>query len=131
MTFERKMVGNILVLTPNKNLVGGPETTDLLKAIEEVAAVGPATVVVDLGELKWVSSMGVGLLRKASMTCEKSGGWLRLARVGQIVESTLLVTGLIIYFETFETVDLAVASPVNAARAFPRGAEKKPQRPEA
>jgi anti-sigma B factor antagonist len=111
MAFERKMVGDALVLTPRKNLVGGEETLSLLKAIDDVANVGPAKVVMDLGEISWVSSLGVGLLRKASITCDHSGGWLRLARTGRIIENTLNVTGLIIYFEIFDTVDLAVAAP--------------------
>ena len=109
MSFERKMVGDALVLTPRKNLVGGEETQSLLKAIDGVANVRPARVVMDLGEISWVSSLGVGLLRKASI--DASGGWLRLARTGRIIENTLNVTGLIIYFEMFDTVDLAVAAP--------------------
>jgi anti-anti-sigma factor len=84
----------------------------------------------DLGEISWVSSLGVGLMRKASITCDRSGGWLRLARTGKIIESTLNVTGLIIYFEIFDTVDLAVATPVTAGRPGlhrrPSGAPERP-----
>jgi anti-sigma B factor antagonist len=121
------MIGDVLVLTPQKNLVGGEETSDLLSAIDRVAAVRPATVVIDLGGIKWVNSLGIGLLRKASLTCEYSGGWLRLARIGKLVENTLLVTGLIIYFETFDTVDAAVAAPPNDAYRRRRGASRTEQ----
>ena len=114
MVFERKMVGEALVLTPRKNLVGGEETLSLLRVIDEVAAERPARVVLDLGEVNFVSSLGVGLMRKASITCDHSGGWLRLARTGKIIQSTLNVTGLIIYFEMFDTVDLAVSAPLAA-----------------
>jgi len=128
MSFERKMVGEALVLTPRKNLVGGEETLSLLKAVDEMAAARPARVVMDLGEISWVSSLGVGLLRKASITCDRSGGWLRLARTGRIIENTLNVTGLIIYFEMFDTVDLAVAAP--STSHHPALHRRSPETPE-
>ena len=128
MAFEQKIVGDVVVLTPHKNLVGGEETLSLLKAIEDVAAVRPARVVVDLGEINFVSSLGVGLLRKASITCDRSGGWLRLARTSKVIESTLNVTGLIIYFEMFDTVDLAVVTPRRSMSS--RGSTETPKRPE-
>ena len=98
MAFEQKMVGEALVLTPRKNLVGGEETLSLVKAIDDVASLRPARVIIDLGDVNFVSSLGVGLLRRAAVACERLGGWLRLARTGKVVESTLNVTGLIIYF---------------------------------
>ena len=119
MTFQQEMVGGALVLTPRKNLVGGDETSALLSVIDTVAAAGPAMVVMDLGEIKWVSSLGIGLLRKASITCDRSGGWLRLARIGKLIESTLLVTGLIICFETFDNVEAAATAPRKAPCRFP------------
>ena len=119
MMLEKKTLGDALVLTPRRNLVGGQETLALLNAIDEVANVRPARVVLDLGEIGFVSSLGVGLLRKASITCDSSGGWLRLARTGKIIENTLNVTGLIIYFEMFDTVDLAATAPPTDARRRP------------
>jgi anti-anti-sigma factor len=125
MAFEQKMVGEALVLTPRKNLVGGEETLSLVKAIDDVASLRPARVVIDLGEVNFVSSLGVGLLRRAAVACERSGGWLRLARTGKVIESTLNVTGLIIYFEMFDTVDLALVAP---STVRPPLAERRPGR---
>jgi anti-anti-sigma factor len=130
MAFEQKAAGDALVFTPRKNLVGGEETLSLLKAIEDVAATRPAKVVLDLGEINFVSSLGVGLMRKASIACDRSGGWLRLARTSKVIESTLNVTGLIIYFEMFDTVDLAVAAPPTARPStLSRGSTETPKRP--
>jgi anti-anti-sigma factor len=132
MVFERKMVGDVLVLTPRKNLVGGEETLSLLQAIDDVAGVRPAKVVMDLGEINFVSSLGVGLMRRASVSCERSGGWLRLARTGKVIESTLNVTGLIIYFEMFDTVALALAAPVTVREPLlQRRSTGTPKRPDA
>jgi anti-anti-sigma factor len=129
-TFDEKNIDGVLVLTPRQNLVGGKETNELLTAIERTTAAGPAKIVVDLGEIKFLSSLGVGLLRSASMKCSQSGGWLRLARIAQSMENTLQVTGPVIYFETFETVDMAVTAPVNPAHR--RASQRPPHdRPDA
>jgi len=126
MTFDEKMAGEVLVLTPRKNLVGGDESTALLKGIENVAKTGVARVVMDMGEINWVSSLGLGMMRKASITCDRSGGWLRLARIGKIIEGSLLVTGLMIYFETFETVEAAVTAPELEKRWSSKGRPDQP-----
>jgi anti-anti-sigma factor len=133
MTFQQTLVGNVLVLTPHTNLVGGDETGALLSAIDRMASGGAATVVLDLGEIRWVSSLGIGLLRKASITCEQSGGWLRLARIGKLIENTLLVTGLIIYFDTFDSVEAAATAPAKQAHRWASAAAQadRAKRPEA
>jgi anti-anti-sigma factor len=120
---QRYMIDDVLVLTPRKNLVGGDETNSLLTEIDTLAAGRPRRVVMDLGEINWVSSLGIGMLRKASLSCANTGGWLRLARIGKIIENTLLVTGLIIYFETFETVAEALQSPEKESH---RWAQRRP-----
>ena len=107
MTFQRSIFRDVLVLTPTKPLVGGDETASLSAAIDEVAAAGAARIVVDLGKISWVSSLGLGALKRASTTCASCGGWLRLARVEKRIKNSLLITGIIIYCETFETVEEA------------------------
>lgn len=126
-------MGDVLVLTPRKNLVGGEETTVLLKAIDDFVAAAPGKVIMDMGEINWVSSLGLGMMRKASITCDRSGGWLRLARIGRLIENSLLVTGLMIYFEFFETVEAAVHAPPREAQRWSaqRSSRETPGRPEA
>jgi anti-anti-sigma factor len=131
--FDQEMMGDVLVLTPRKNLVGGEETTVLLKAIDDFVAGAPGKVIMDMGEINWVSSLGLGMMRKASITCDRSGGWLRLARIGRLIENSLLVTGLMIYFESFETVEAAVQAPPRDAQRWSaqRSSRETPGRPEA
>jgi len=131
--FDQEMMGDVLVLTPRKNLVGGEETTVLLKAIDDFVAGAPGKVIMDMGEINWVSSLGLGMMRRASITCDRSDGWLRLARIGRLIENSLLVTGLMIYFESFETVEAAVQAPPRDAQRWsaPRNSRETPGRPEA
>jgi anti-sigma B factor antagonist len=114
MTFEHSTVGDVHVLTPKKNLVGKDETQDLLAAVDEVAAKGDPKIVVDLGKISYVNSVGLGSLVRARTTCANRSGWFRLARVGDRINSILMVTKLVLVFDTFETVEEAVTGAAKA-----------------
>ena len=117
MTFDRTVVGDVTVLAPKKNLVGKEETQELLAAIDEVAAKGTPKVVVDLGKISYVNSVGLGSLVRARTTCVNRQGWFRLARVGDRINAIFLVTKLVLIFDTFETVDEAVQAPAKGGGA--------------
>jgi anti-sigma B factor antagonist len=108
-----------VVLTPKKNLLGGEETQALLAVIDEVAAKTIPKIVVDLGMVSYLNSVGLGSLVKANTTCLNRSGWLRLARVGSKINNLFLVTKLVFVFDTYETVDEAVAAPQKQPRQEP------------
>ncbi len=108
MTFDHTTVGDVHVLAPKKNLVGKDETQDLLAAVDELAAKGTPKVIVDLGKISYVNSVGLGSLVRARTTCNNREGWFRLARVGNRINAIFMVTKLVLVFDTFETVEEAV-----------------------
>jgi len=109
MTFDRSVVGDVHVLTPKKNLMGREETQDLLAAIEEVAAKGTPKIVVDLGKISYLNSVGLGSLVRARTSCVNRQGWFRVARVGDRIGQIFLVTKLVLVFDTFDTIEEAIA----------------------
>jgi anti-anti-sigma factor len=109
MSLDRTTRGDVHVLVPRKNLTGGAETTALLAAVDEVAAAGAPKVVVDLSKISFMSSIGLGSLVKAHTTCVNRGGWLRMTGIGARIENIMLVTRLTFVFDTYETVDKAIA----------------------
>ena len=114
MSFDTRIVDNVHVITPRKNLVGGDETEALKAAVVELAAKGESRVVVDLGQMSWLSSLGICGLIRAKMACDDHQGWLRLACIDEKRISNLLaVTRLNRYFETFDTVEEAVSATVH------------------
>jgi anti-anti-sigma factor len=110
MTLERTMFGNVCVLTPKRNLTGGEETRLLADAINEVTANGVTKVVIDLGKISWANSMGLAGLQRARLACTDRDASLVLARVGTRIKNLMLTTRLVILFDTFETVEEAVAA---------------------
>ena len=108
MSFDKTMVGDVNLLTPKNNLMGGKETTELLAAIEEIAIADHPKVVVDLGKVSYMNSTGLGALVRANTHCLNRQGWLRIARAGSRIKNVFLVTKLVFVFDTYETAEDAV-----------------------
>ncbi|RKY89416.1 anti-sigma factor antagonist [candidate division KSB1 bacterium] len=113
MAIKEKIEGDVAVLTLKGNLMGGPETQDLREHIYSLIGDGIKKVVIDLGKVKWMNSVGLGALMAALTSMRNKGGNLKLANVTKKVQSLLMITQLMNIFETFETVDRAVASYKN------------------
>jgi anti-sigma B factor antagonist len=108
MSFDKTMMGDVSLLTPKNNLMGGKETTELLSAIEEIADASQPKVVVDLGKVSYMNSTGLGALVRANTHCLNRQGWMRIARAGSRINNVFLVTKLVFVFDTYETVEDAV-----------------------
>ena len=72
-------------------------------------------IVLDLGDVTYIDSGGLGTLVALYASARKIGGDIRLARVGRRATEVLQITRLITLFEVFDKTDSAVAS-------FKRGA---------
>jgi anti-sigma B factor antagonist len=110
MTIKEKMHGDVAVLSFKGNLMGEPDSTDVREKIYSLLQEGITKIVLDLGQVKWVNSSGLGTLIAAMTSVKTKGGEMRMARVTDKVESLFAITQLIKVFKTYETVERAVAS---------------------
>ena len=110
MTYERSMINDVCVLTPKRNLTGGEETRFLTNAVDEVIAGGVTKVVIDLGKISWVNCMGLAGLQRARLACVNREAAFALANVGGRIKNLMLTTRLVILFDTFETLEEALAA---------------------
>ena len=101
------VIGNVHVFAPTKNLMGGDETEALKAAVAGVAANGVPRVVVDLGKIEWVSSLGLSGLLRATKTCVDNQGWLRIARPGKRINQVIFTVRL----DCYETIESALNAP--------------------
>lgn len=97
-----------LVIALEGDAMGGPDGTALHDALH--AHRGRRNVVVDLGGVRHMNSSGLGMLIGALTTVRNGGGDLRLAGVGDRVRSLLLITRLAGVFQSYDSVEDAVAS---------------------
>lgn len=110
MNFKDKIKGDVGILTLKGKLMGYPETDQLHDEIRSFLGQGIKKILVDLKDVSWLNSMGVGALMRCMTTVKNNGGDLRLSRLTDKARSVFVMTQLIRIFDIYETVDLGIAS---------------------
>ena len=110
MKIKEKIDNQVAVLSLSGKMMGGPETTALHDHIRGLMNDGINKVVIDLGGVKWINSSGLGVLMAAMTTLKNSDGMMKLANVTEKVESLLMITQLMRIFDTYDSIDRAVAA---------------------
>jgi len=110
MKIKEKMEKDIAILTITGNMMGGPETSALHEKIKSLMADGIKKVIIDLAKVKWMNSSGLGVLMSSWGSLRKEGGNMKLANISEKINSLLMITQLMQFFETYQSVDRAVAS---------------------
>lgn len=107
MKFDDFLEGNVVVLDVSGKIMGGEETTLFHGKIHEYITQNKKSFVVDLKNVDWMNSVGLGMLISALTTVKNAQGRLVLANITKI-ESILTITRLISVFEHFDSRDEAL-----------------------
>ena len=110
MKLSHREQDGIVILEPKGKIMGGPDATVLHDQMHEMIAQKKLRVVIDLAKVDWMNSTGLGILIAGLTTMRDNQGELKLASVTEKIESLLTITKLITVFESYDTVDEAVAS---------------------
>jgi anti-sigma B factor antagonist len=102
--------GGAVILRLAGELMGGPETEDILEAVRLALRDGRRHVIVDLEHVPWMSSGGIGILTRIHTRLRNDHGRLSILHASERVKKILIVTGLIAVFETFNDEESALAS---------------------
>jgi anti-sigma B factor antagonist len=90
--------------------MGGPDAGAVKERLHQLIDEGKKKVVVDLSGVSWMNSSGLGILIGGLTTMRNAGGDLKLAGTTDKVQNLLMVTKLITIFESYDTIEEAVAS---------------------
>jgi anti-sigma B factor antagonist len=110
MQIDEKISEDILVLSLSGELMGGAETQPLQERIYETIKNNKPNVVLDMKDLKWMNSAGLGIIMSCLTTLRGSDGDLRIAGASDRVRRPIEVTKLDQVIKLFNTVDAAVKS---------------------
>jgi len=99
-----------VVLELKGNVMGGDDTKEFNELLHKMIDDGKKNIVIDLSDVKFMNSSGLGMLIGGLTTMKKANGQLKLARVTEKIESLLIITKLITIFEFYESVEEAVKS---------------------
>jgi anti-anti-sigma factor len=109
--------GNLIVETANvsgqivlivSGRMGAENADQFQEKCRECIAEGHSSLVVDLGGLAYISSMGLRSFLSVAKTLQANGGTLRLCRLKGLVKQVFEITGLVQAFSVYETVESAV-----------------------
>ncbi len=90
--------------------MNGPESIDLHPYVKDLIEQGKKSLVVDMGKVKWFSSTGLGALLASYTSIKNAGGEMKIARATKKIYSLFYQMELTSTFDSYETVDKAVAS---------------------
>jgi len=101
---------NAAIVELKGNVMGGPDAGELNDLLHKFIDNGKKNVVVDLSDVKFMNSSGLGMLISGYTTMKNGGGNLKLCNATDKIESLLVITKLITIFEHYNSVDEAVKS---------------------
>lgn len=106
---DREMNG-IVVLEPKGKIMGGPDASLLHDKLHECIEKNKRRIVIDLAQVDWMNSTGLGILISSYTTLRKNEGDLKLANVTDKIQSLLTITKLVSVFKTYDSVEEATKS---------------------
>ncbi len=109
MKIEERMQDGILVYALNGKIMGGEPASLFRGKVVESLQAGHKNIIIDLKDVDWMNSIGLGMLVSILNTITSEGGKLKLANIDNI-KKVLLITKLVTIFDHHDSVDAAIAS---------------------
>ena len=110
LSIKERTVGTVTILDLSGKITIGEGSVQLREGVRKLLDEGKKNILLNLGEVTYVDSSGIGELVSSYTTTNNQGGHLRLLNLTKKIQDLLMITKLLTVFETFDTESLAVAS---------------------
>ncbi len=110
MQITERQSGSVTVLDMSGKVTLGEDGTLLKDKLQSLLHQGKKNMVLNLAQVSYVDSAGLGALVSAYTTVTREGGSLKLVNVTKRLEDLLSITKLLTVFETFDSEDEALRS---------------------
>lgn len=105
MQISENQVGSVLVLQIRGKILMGEGNVAIKKKIQEKVNAGTKEIVLDLADVPYIDSSGLGELISSYTTVQKAGGRLKLANLTNKIVDLLAITKLVTVFEYYGSVE--------------------------
>ena len=117
ITISERRIGDVTILDLRGRLVFDEGDVSYAERIDRLIREERIQIVVNLRDVSYIDSAGVGALVSKYVTLRKRGGNLKLLCPSERVHHVIAIAQLLDVFESFESEDLALRSfaPVHPA----------------
>ena len=105
-----RQVGDVTVIDATGRITLGEGASTFRDTIRDLAAKGNKKVLLNLGEVTYIDSSGIGELVSGFTTVTNHGGVLKLLGLNKRVKDLLQITKLYTVFEVFDEESSAIRS---------------------
>lgn len=102
--------GDITIVDLAGRITLGEGSVVLREKVKELSAAGSKKILLNLGEVNYIDSSGIGELVSAFTSVSNAGGSLKLLNLTKRVQDLLQITKLYTVFEVFDDEAHAIAS---------------------
>jgi anti-sigma B factor antagonist len=110
MQIEERAVGDVVVLDLKGRVTLGDGDELLKDKVNSLVNRGFKKIVLNLAEVPYVDSAGLGEIVRTYTTVSRQGGSLKLLNLTKRISDLLSITKLLTVFETFDTENEAIKS---------------------
>jgi len=103
-------VDGVSVVGLNGRIVLGEESGAMREAVKGLIAAGKKKIVLDMSNVTYIDSAGLGLLVASYVSAKTQGTSIKLCALGHKFHEVLQITRLLTIFEVYDTQAAAIAS---------------------
>lgn len=110
LTIASREVDGVTVLDLSGRITLGEGSVQLREAIRDLIGKGQKTILLNLGDVSYIDSSGLGELVSAFTTSKNQGAALKLLNLTKKVKDVLQLTKLYTVFDIYDDEATAIAS---------------------
>jgi anti-sigma B factor antagonist len=103
-------VEGVSMMALNGRIVLGEESNALREKLKSLIAAGKQKIVLNMAEIDYIDSAGLGTLVAAHLSAQNAGASIRLCNLGKKFHEVLQLTKLLTIFDVYDTEAAAVSS---------------------
>jgi anti-sigma B factor antagonist len=110
MHFHERAIGDVTIIDVNGRMTLGEGQELLRDKVNSLIQQGQKKLVLNLAEVPYIDSAGLGEIVRTYTTVSHQGGALKLLNLTKRIQDLLAITKLLTVFETFDSEADAVGS---------------------
>ncbi len=110
MNIEVRTVGDIKILDPRGKITLGEGTSVIRNSVRDILDNGGRKIILNLAEVNYIDSAGVGELMSSYTSVANRGGKLKLLNLTKKLNEVLAITKLLTIFDVYDDETAATNS---------------------